>query len=210
MSQAAEIPVTYAQLLVYAIGLDAPEILWGPSFSTGTRVWLRRNGFWRAYLVTDLLPPTSPFGFDQTLPTFTSTPGGAARRIAVQFPAGTTVSIAAGSSFQTGIGNGNGLAAGATVVGPGAGTIITSVITVLPAQNYLVWVATDLGPGAVAADIGNMGYTDGTLTVGALARGINGPFRSNLAVGSTCQVQTIGAGTAGVNYTASLSVIPVP
>src|SRR5439155_26070926 len=113
MTQAAEIQVTYAQLLVQAVGLDAPEILWGPSFSTGTRVWLRRNGFWRAYLVTDLLPP-SFFGFDQTLPTFVATPGGAARRIAVQFPAGTTVSIAAGSSFQTGIGNGNGLASGAT------------------------------------------------------------------------------------------------
>jgi len=120
------------------------------------------------------------------------------------------VSIAAGSSFQTGIGNGNGLAAGATVVGPGAGAIITSVVTVLTAQNYLIWIATDLGPGAVAADVGNMGYTDGFTTVAALARGINGPFRSNLAVATTCQVQAIGAISIGVDYTSSLSVIPFP
>ncbi|HWY27626.1 MAG TPA: hypothetical protein VNW25_00050 [Candidatus Sulfotelmatobacter sp.] len=82
-----------------------PRITLRGTFSDGTRYAITdQYKDTKFYLVTDLTQTvlSQVFGFDQVLSTFVTQPTSGARRIAVQFPAGSVeaVTLAAGSTIQ--------------------------------------------------------------------------------------------------------------
>ena len=100
-----------------------------------------------------------------------------------------------------------------TVVAPGAGAVIAQ-LTGLPAGEYEVTWTVGLAGAAAAADANNFELFD---TAGNVIQSINpglaGDYPQNNAVitvtaGQTIGVKAIGAGTAGVTYSADLTIDP--
>src|SRR2546427_12777541 len=60
--QAAEEKVSYTQFLTELVD-RFDEIAWGPAYGDGTRVFAKRGGFWRAFLISDLT--ASPISFSR-------------------------------------------------------------------------------------------------------------------------------------------------
>jgi hypothetical protein len=48
---------TEAALLQLLDNRQIQDVRWGPAYSTGTRIWVKYSGVWRAFLVSDLTAP---------------------------------------------------------------------------------------------------------------------------------------------------------
>lgn len=100
----------------------------------------------------------------------------------------------------------------APVVAPGAGGALCTSAA-LAAGFYDVYVSASTGPGAAAADTGNMalqlnGVTILRIPVPANGSDTFGPFRVNVPANGVLRVIAVGAGTVAVPYAASLSAVP--
>jgi hypothetical protein len=102
-----------------------------------------------------------------------------------------------------------GFAADGSVTAPGAGTVIaTSAATIF--GNYQISWTVSLEGAAAAADVDNFGlYVGATLIATSVNPGAQGNYpqpvvEEMVAFGQTVSIQAIGAGTAGVEYTADM------
>jgi hypothetical protein len=99
---------------------------------------------------------------------------------------------------------------------PGALAGIAQILAAaVSTDTYDVWVTTNVGGTTAVADIDNLTLTAAGITA-RLANGINGnsspfgPFRFQFGAGATnITVSTVGAGTAGSVYSATISAIRV-
>ena len=122
----------------------------------------------------------------------------------VTVPAGTPSYPAAGPATTV---------SGTTTATPGALTSIAS--EVLASGTFLLsWTAT-LQTAAAAGDVNNFGlYSGSTLLATSVNAGVVGTYpqaavNTYLGAGATIAVQTIGAGSTGSVYHASLTVTPL-
>lgn len=105
--------------------------------------------------------------------------------------------------------------ASATVVAPAATTVIATT-GALAAGVYDVQWTVELQGAAAAGDANNFKLFNGAGAVmGSENAGAAGSYpqpsvRVTVAAGQAVSVQSIGAGTAGVGYTASISATPSP
>lgn len=100
----------------------------------------------------------------------------------------------------------------APVVAPAAGAALCTSAA-LAAGFYDVYVSAATGPGAAAADTGNMalqlnGATIQRIPVPANGSDTFGPFRVNVPANGVLRVIAVGVGTAAVPYAASLVALP--
>jgi hypothetical protein len=102
-----------------------------------------------------------------------------------------------------------------SVVAPGAGATIATTVA-LAAGIYDVQWQVELAGAAAAADANNFQLLNGaTVVAQSVNAGVAGQYpqpnaRLTVTQGSTISVQAIGAGTAGVTYTADISAVPDP
>lgn len=104
-------------------------------------------------------------------------------------------------------------AASGSVVAPGAGATIVS-LTGLAAGQYTVNWNVGLQGAAAAADANNFQFRSGSgLNVASVNPGVAGdypqvPIEVTVGAADTMSIVAIGAGTAGVTYSADISISP--
>jgi hypothetical protein len=100
-----------------------------------------------------------------------------------------------------------------SVVAPAAGAAIATSATQQQGTYTLTWVV-ELQGAAAAADANNFGlYVNGVLietsaNLPAAGQYPQNPVKVVIPAGATYQVKAIGAGTAGITYTADVSATP--
>lgn len=103
--------------------------------------------------------------------------------------------------------------ANGSVVAPGAGAVIATTAGIAAGTYFVSWTVELAGPAA-AADANNFELLNGAgvvlASVNAAAAGVYQQVtaRFTIAQGDTVSVKAVGAGTAGVTYTADLEIIP--